>query len=204
MLAQAEHGSGGQLLFLTPSAKLMAEVEAELIRQEALLARKEQLASVLAKGCWFVLVEDIGEAIGIVEDFAPEHLTLVIKDARPWAKTVRNAGAVFIGNYTPVAAGDFIAGPSHVLPTGGAAKSFSGLTIDQFYRRTSLVEYPERSLFRVRQHIELLAELEQLDAHKESIAIRFADTKKTSDAMGSLPPPLDDDGDSDSGEKTSE
>ena len=88
----------------------------------------------------------MGEAIGLVEDFAPEHLTLAIKDARQWAETIKNAGAIFIGNYSPVAAGDFIAGPSHVLPTGGAAKAFSGLTIDQFFRRTSVVEYPERAL----------------------------------------------------------
>jgi histidinol dehydrogenase len=76
-----------------------------------------------------------------------------------------------------VAAGDFIAGPSHVLPTGGAAKSFSGLTVDQFFRRTSLVEYPERALFRVRPHIETLCGVEQLDAHARSISIRFEPEK---------------------------
>jgi histidinol dehydrogenase len=173
MLAQAEHGSGSQVLFLTPCPKLLAAVEVELAKQAPKLLRGKHLAEVLEQGCTLVLVEDVGEAIGIVEDFAPEHLTLVIKDARQWTAHIRNAGAIFIGNFSPVAAGDFIAGPSHVLPTGGAAKAFSGLTIDQFYRRTSVVEYPQRALHRVRPYIESFCGVEQLDAHARSVAIRF-------------------------------
>ena len=173
LLAQAEHGSGSQVLFLTPSAKLLAEVERELCVQVAKLARGKHLNDVLENGCTLVLVEDVGEAIGIVEDFAPEHLSLAIKDGHQWAAHIRNAGAIFIGNFSPVAAGDFIAGPSHVLPTGGAAKAFSGLTIDQFFRRTSIVEYPQRALHRVRPHIETFCGVEQLDAHARSVTIRF-------------------------------
>ena len=173
LLAQAEHGSGSQVLFLTPSAKLLAEVERELSGQATKLARGKHLGDVLENGCTLVLVEDVGEAIGIVEDFAPEHLSLAIKDGHQWAAHIRNAGAIFIGNFSPVAAGDFIAGPSHVLPTGGAAKAFSGLTIDQFFRRTSIVEYPQRALHRVRPHIETFCGVEQLDAHARSISIRF-------------------------------
>jgi histidinol dehydrogenase len=173
LLAQAEHGAGSQALFLTPSAKLLAEVERELSGQAAKLSRGKHLDGVLENGCTLVLVEDVGEAIGIVEDFAPEHLSLVIKDARQWAAHIRNTGAIFIGNFSPVAAGDFIAGPSHVLPTGGAAKAFSGLTIDQFFRRTSIVEYPQRALHRVRSHIETFCGVEQLDAHARSVSIRF-------------------------------
>jgi histidinol dehydrogenase len=173
LLAQAEHGAGSQVLFLTACPKLLAAVESELALQAPKLLRGKHLAEVLEKGCTLILVEDVGEAIGIVEDFAPEHLSLVIKDARQWAAHIRNAGAIFIGNFSPVAAGDFIAGPSHVLPTGGAAKAFSGLTIDQFYRRTSIVEYPQRALHRVRPHIESFCEVEQLDAHARSVTIRF-------------------------------
>lgn len=173
LLAQAEHGSGSQILFVTPSAKLLSAVESELGKQAPKLSRGKHLSGVLENGCTLVLVEDVGEAIGIVEDFAPEHLTLVIKDGHQWAAHVRNAGAIFIGNFSPVAAGDFIAGPSHVLPTGGAAKAFSGLTIDQFFRRTSIVEYPQRALHRARRHIEALCEVEELDAHARSISIRF-------------------------------
>jgi histidinol dehydrogenase len=178
MLAQAEHGSGSQVLFVTCCPKLLAAVEAELAKQAPKLLRGKHLYEVLEKGCILVLVEDVGEAIGIVEDFAPEHLSLVIKDARQWASHIRNAGAIFIGNFSPVAAGDFIAGPSHVLPTGGAAKAFSGLTIDQFYRRTSLVEYGQRALHRVRPHIETFCEVEQLDAHGRSVTIRFDEEEK--------------------------
>ncbi len=173
LLAQAEHGAGSQIVFFTSCPKLLSAVETELARQAPKLSRGKHLTEVLEKGCTLVLVEDIGEAIGLVEDFAPEHLSLIIKDARQWASHIRNIGAIFIGNYSPVAAGDFIAGPSHVLPTGGAAKAFSGLTIDQFFRRTSVVEYPQRSLHRVRPHIESLCGVEELDAHARSISIRF-------------------------------
>ena len=173
LLAQAEHGAGSQVLFVTCSAKLLTAVEAEIARQAPKLSRGKHLTDVLQNGCTLVLVEDVGEAISIVEDFAPEHLTLVIKDGHKWAAHIRNAGAIFIGNFSPVAAGDFIAGPSHVLPTGGAAKAFSGLTIDQFFRRTSIVEYPQRALHRVRAHIESFCEVEQLDAHARSVTIRF-------------------------------
>jgi histidinol dehydrogenase len=177
LLAQAEHGSGSQALLVTCCAKLLQAVEDELVAQIPKLSRGKHLATALENGCTLVLVEDVGEAIGIVEDFAPEHLSLVIKEGRQWASHVRNAGAIFIGNYSPVAAGDFIAGPSHVLPTGGAAKAFSGLTIDQFFRRTSLVEYPQRALHRVRAHIETFCEVEQLDAHARSVTIRFEGEK---------------------------
>jgi histidinol dehydrogenase len=178
LLAQAEHGSGSQVLFITPSAKLLGEVEAQLAAQWPQLSRGKHLAEVLESGCTLVLVEDVGEAIGLVEDFAPEHLSLIIADARQWSETIKNAGAIFIGNFSPVAAGDFIAGPSHVLPTGGAAKAFSGLTIDQFFRRTSVVEYPERALKRVEKHIAALCRVEKLDAHARSVGIRF-DKEKT-------------------------
>jgi histidinol dehydrogenase len=178
MLAQAEHGAGSQVLLVTSCPKLLAAVEAELTEQAPKLARGKHLNEVLEKGCILVLVEDVGEAIGIVEDYAPEHLSLVIKDAHQWSAHIRNAGAIFIGNHSPVAAGDFIAGPSHVLPTGGAAKAFSGLTIDQFFRRTSIVEYPQRALHRVRPHIESMCAVEQLDAHARSVAIRFDEEKK--------------------------
>ncbi len=178
LLAQAEHGAGSQVLFVTCCPKLLAAVESELSAQLPKLSRGKYLAEALEKGATLVLVEDVGEAIGIVEDFAPEHLSLVIKDARQWAAHIRNAGAIFIGNFSPVAAGDFISGPSHVLPTGGAAKAFSGLTIDQFFRRTSVVEYPQRALHRVRKHIETMCAVEQLDAHARSVSIRFDEEKK--------------------------
>jgi histidinol dehydrogenase len=178
LLAQAEHGHGSQVLLVTSCPKLLAAVEAELVQQAPKLSRGKHLYEVLERNCILILVEDVGEAIGLVEDFAPEHLSLVIKDAHQWSAHIRNAGAIFIGNFSPVAAGDFIAGPSHVLPTGGSGKAFSGLTIDQFFRRTSIVEYPQRALHRVRPHIETICGVEQLDAHARSVSIRFDEEKK--------------------------
>jgi histidinol dehydrogenase len=177
LLAQAEHGHGSQVLFVTASASLLAEVEAEIDRQLPLLQRGKHLAVALENGCTLVHVRELHDAIELVQNFAPEHLSLAIRDARNWAGVIRNAGAIFIGNFSPVAAGDFIAGPSHVLPTGGAAKAFSGLTIDQFYRRTSIIEYSERALLRVRPHIESFCAVEQLDAHARSVNIRFEEKK---------------------------
>ncbi len=112
------------MLLVTSCPKVLAAVEAELEAQVPKLSRGKHLADALEKGCILVLVEDVGEAIGIVEDYAPEHLSLVIKDAHQWSSHIRNAGAIFIGNYTPVAAGDFIAGPSHVLPPAARPRRF--------------------------------------------------------------------------------
>ena len=172
LLAQAEHGTGSQVLLVTTAPALLAAVETELARQVPLLSRGKHLAGVLQNGSTLVLVESIAQAVKLVESFAPEHLALFTKDARKLAQEIHNAGAIFIGNYSAVAAGDFIAGPSHVLPTGGAAKAFSGLTIDQFYRRTSVIEYSQKDLQRVRGHIETFCAVEQLDAHARSVSIR--------------------------------
>ena len=173
LLAQAEHGAGSQVLFLTPSPKLLAAVESEIEKQAPKLQRGKHLQGVLENGCTLVLTEDVGEAIGIVEDFAPEHLTLAIKDGRKWAETIRNAGAIFVGNYSPVAAGDFIAGPSHVLP-----HRRRGQGIFRPDHRPVLPPHQHRrvspaSLHRVRGHIETFCAVEQLDAHARSVTIRF-------------------------------
>jgi histidinol dehydrogenase len=108
-----------------------------------------------------------------VNDFAPEHLSLVVENAEELAKSIRTAGAIFLGNYSPVAAGDFVAGPSHELPTGGAGKSFAGLTVDQFQRRTSLVHYDKESLRKSVSIISEFSRVERLDAHGRSATIRF-------------------------------
>jgi histidinol dehydrogenase len=165
LLAQAEHGPGSQIVLLTPSEDLLSAVEEEMRVQLPKLSRQTHLVDVLARGSRFILTRDLAEALKLVDDYAPEHLALVVKNARSVAKAVRNAGAIFIGNFSPVAAGDFLAGPSHTLPTGGAAKSFPGLTVDQFYRRTSLVEYSAKTLEPVVQHIETFSAIEKLDAH---------------------------------------
>jgi histidinol dehydrogenase len=172
LLAQAEHGHGSEMLFLTPSASLLKKVLLEIEKQRPLLSRQQHLWPVLEKGSTLVLTRNLAEALALVEDYAPEHLSLVVKNARAVAKRIRNSGAIFLGNYSPVAAGDFLAGPSHTLPTGGAAKSFSGLTVDQFFKRTSVVEYTPSAIRKVTPSIEKLAALEKLDAHGKSAGLR--------------------------------
>ena len=137
------------------------------------LTRRTYLSEVLEKNAFLVLAKDEEQAIEIANEFAPEHLSLVTRHSEKMAEAIFTAGAIFIGNYSPVAAGDFLAGPSHELPTGGAAKSFSGLTVDQFQRRTSIVRYDKEALGKSVSIISQFSEIEQLDAHGKSVSIRF-------------------------------
>jgi len=172
LLAQAEHGAGSAAGFLTPSPGLLRKVEAELERQAADCERQAHLQPVLESGCFLLLTADMEQAVQIANAYAPEHLTLVTTDDDKWAEQISTSGAIFLGPYSPVAGGDFLAGPSHELPTGGAGKSFSGLTVDQFQRRTSIVRFTPRSLKKSIPHIEAFARLEGLDAHGKSATIR--------------------------------
>jgi histidinol dehydrogenase len=172
LLAQAEHGSGSQILFLTDSPHLLEAVTREIPLQADKLSRQKSLTEVLQHRAIFVLTKTIAQAVTLAEEFAPEHLAIFTKNARALAQGIRQAGAVFIGATSPVAAGDYLAGPSHTLPTGGAGKSFAGLTIDQFFKRVSLVEYGAAAIAKAAPLIAQLAELEQLDAHAASARIR--------------------------------
>jgi len=174
LLAQAEHGHHGSAGFITNSAKLLAVVEKEIGKQLETLSRKDYLAETLEESTWLVLVRSMKDAVALANDFAPEHLSLVAKDEEALARDIRTAGAIFLGGYSPVAAGDFLAGPSHELPTGGAGKSFPGLTVDQFQRRTSVVRLDKTSLKKSAPIIETFARIEGLDAHGRSVMIRFS------------------------------
>jgi histidinol dehydrogenase len=172
LLAQAEHGKGSSILFVTNSAKLLKTVDAEITKQLATLSRQEHLAGVLAESCALILVKSLKDAVTIANDFAPEHISVVTDDDKIAAQ-IQTAGAIFLGGYSPVAAGDFVAGPSHTLPTGGAGKSFPGLTVDMFQRRTSLVRLDAKSLKKSVPTIAQFSEVEGLDAHGRSATIRF-------------------------------
>jgi len=172
LLAQAEHGSHSRIVFFTPSDKLLAGVVAAIERQLPLLPRRNFLDAVLARNALFVRTRTLAEAVELAEAYAPEHLSLFVKNAPALAAKIRNAGAVFIGEYSPVSAGDYLAGPSHTLPTGGAGKSFAGLTIDQFYKRVSHVEYSKAAIRKAAPLIAALARLEQLEAHARSAEVR--------------------------------
>jgi histidinol dehydrogenase len=173
LLAQAEHGPGSVICVVSSNRSILEATKMELAKQMASLPRRKYLEEVVANRAYAVLVRDIAHAIRFANDFAPEHLSIATQD--PWsvAKQIRNAGAIFLGPYSPVVAGDFLAGPSHELPTGGAGKSFGGLTVDQFQRRTSVVSYSPEALQKSLPMLDKLSAAEHLEAHGRSARIRF-------------------------------
>lgn len=172
LLAQAEHGGDSVAGFVTSSAGLLKRVQAEIARQLKTLSRASYIEESLAKGGFAVLVKSVDEGVALCNAFAPEHLSLVVKDERRRLAEIRTAGAIYLGNQSPIAVGDFLAGPSHTLPTGGAGKSFSGLRADQFQRRTSIVKMDAAAVARSLPVVEEFARIEGLDAHGESVRIR--------------------------------
>lgn len=172
LLAQAEHGKDSQVLLATTSAALLDAVEQEVENQLSMLPRKAIAAESLRTGGTLVLVKDLEQGIALANAWAPEHLSLVVKNEKAVLPRITSSGAIFVGHYSPVAVGDFLAGPSHTLPTGGAGKSFPGLTVDQFQRRTSIVKLSAKALEKSAPLVELFAEIEGLAAHGRSATIR--------------------------------
>ncbi len=176
LLAQAEHGSGHERAWLvTPSAALLSAVQDEISRQLPKLSRREFIARALKNNGWLIQVRSVEAGIALVNQLAPEHCEVMTRQPGQTARRIVTAGAIFLGPFSPTVLGDYVAGPSHTLPTGGAGISFAGLTVDQFQRRTSVVEYSRASLRRSLQAVQKFAELEGLDAHGRSAAIRLED-----------------------------
>lgn len=175
MLSQAEHGTGHEkTLLVTTSSNLATAVQLELVKQAESIAHRAGVARVLNEGTLIVIVSTLDAGMEICNDFAPEHLELMVREPRNWLKNVRNAGAVFVGEWTPECAGDYVAGPSHVLPTGGTARMFSGLTVDDFRKRTSTIAFTRADLKDVLPVIEAFGRVEGLSAHARSARIRFS------------------------------
>jgi histidinol dehydrogenase len=172
MLSQAEHDPGSAIL-VTPSEELADAVAAELEKQVAALARADAARDALKNYSAIVLVADMDEAAEVVNQFAPEHLEIQVKNPEDALRNIRCAGAVFLGKYTPVAVGDYVAGPSHTLPTGGTARWASGLTANDFLRAMSVVEYDRQALAADAPDIYRMAETEGLSAHAESVRKRL-------------------------------
>jgi len=174
LLAQAEHGGDSAIAFVTNSEQLLADVEQEIARQAAELSRSVYLQQVLQENAVCLLVKDLATGADIVNAYAPEHLVLVVEPAQEEAllARIRTAGAIYAGTYSTVACGDFLAGPSHTLPTGGSGKSFSGIRADQFQRRTSIVRMSREAAERSLPHVQVFARVEGLDAHGRSLELR--------------------------------
>jgi histidinol dehydrogenase len=177
LLAQAEHGKGSQIVFVTDSAKLLDAVQREISVQLAELSRQQYLSGVLEKDATLVLVKSLGDAVAIANAYAPEHASVIARNQNALAAKIVTAGAIFLGGFSPVVAGDFFAGPSHTLPTGGSGKSFPGITADMFQRRTSIVQLDRLSLQKSLPAIQAFSGIEGLDAHGRSAEIRFASTR---------------------------
>ena len=174
LLAQAEHGGDSAMVLITTSESVLVNVSIAVAMQVVMLPRQVQLNAVLEKSARLILAKDLDHAIDLANRYAAEHVSLAFRDPRPIGDRITTAGAIFLGGLSPVAAGDFLAGPSHTLPTGGAGKSFSGLAVDQFQRRTSIIRYDADALRKSVDTIEKFSAIEGLDAHGRSAAIRFA------------------------------
>jgi histidinol dehydrogenase len=172
LIAQAEHDELAACMLVTDSEALVEAVDRELDRQVATTRHVERVRAALAGQSAHVLVEDIHAGLRIVEAWAPEHLEVLTKDAAAIAAKVRNAGAIFVGPYTPVSLGDYLAGSNHVLPTGGTARFSGGLSVQSFLRSVHLVEYSEEALAEVAPYVDALGGAEDLAAHVAAVRVR--------------------------------
>lgn len=173
MLSQAEHDPLSMAVLITTDRRLAGAVREQLHTQLADLPRREIAAASLTGYGAIVLARDIEEALDLANRFAPEHLELVVRDPFRWLGRVVSAGAVFIGPHAPEPLGDYLAGPSHVLPTGGTARFYSPLGVDTFLKRTSILSCSREALQEMAPHIIRLARVEGLDAHARAIEVRI-------------------------------
>ena len=173
LLSQAEHDERASSILITPSPALVDAVKTEIDKQINCLGRKEICRQSLQNHGLMILVNDLEQAIDFANQIGPEHLELALKDPFPWLGKVRNAGSIFLGYYTPEPVGDYIAGPNHVLPTGGTARFFSALGVDDFIKRSGISFYSQKCLKEMGEKAILLARIEGLEAHAKSIEHRL-------------------------------
>lgn len=173
LLSQAEHDEMASAILITTSQKLAEEVSAEIDQFVAKLSRKEIIQKSLDNYGYILVAENLDEAIDTVNAIASEHMEIVTADPFHVMTKIRNAGAIFIGEYSSEPLGDYFAGPNHVLPTNGTAKFFSALSVDDFIKKSSVISYSREALEKVHKDIEQFAECEKLTAHANSIRVRF-------------------------------
>ena len=173
LLSQAEHDEMASAILITTSPKLAEEVSAEIDQFVAELSRKEIIQKSLDNFGYILVADNMEEAIDTVNAIASEHMEIVTADPFHVMTKIRNAGAIFIGEYSSEPLGDYFAGPNHVLPTNGTAKFFSALSVDDFIKKSSIISYSQEALEKVHKDIEQFAECEKLTAHANSIRVRF-------------------------------
>ncbi|WP_195965305.1 histidinol dehydrogenase [Roseburia faecis] len=173
LLSQAEHDEMASAILITTSQKLAEEVSAEIDQFVTELSRKEIIQKSLDNYGYILVADNMEEAIDTVNAIASEHMEIVTADPFHVMTKIRNAGAIFIGEYSSEPLGDYFAGPNHVLPTNGTAKFFSALSVDDFIKKSSIISYSREALEKVHKDIEQFAECEKLTAHANSIRVRF-------------------------------
>ncbi|MBN1930764.1 MAG: histidinol dehydrogenase [Desulfobacterales bacterium] len=173
LLSQAEHDPLSSSIFISTSKETAKAVASAIDKQVQKLSRKDIAAKSLSNYGAIINVADIGSAIKLADRIAPEHLELQVKDPFEYIGQIHNAGAIFIGDYTPEPVGDYIAGPNHVLPTAGTARFASALSVDHFIKKTSLIHYSAHTFREEAEDIIRLAEIEGLDAHANAVKIRL-------------------------------
>lgn len=176
LLSQAEHDVLSASILVTPSEELAQAVRKEMENQAALLTRKDILDKSLVNYGAAIIVNDLDEAIDVANRIAPEHLELCIEEPFDRLAYVKNAGAIFMGHWSPEPLGDYFAGPDHVLPTGGTARFFSPLNVDDYMKKSSVISYTRQALKKVSNDVIRFAEYESLDGHANAIRVRFDDS----------------------------
>lgn len=180
LISQAEHDTIAAAVLVTTSEELSREVQSELARQLVSAKHGERIRTALSGvQSAIVLVDSLEQGVDVVNAYAAEHLELMVKDPRSIASAIRNAGAVFLGRFTPVSLGDYSAGSNHVLPTGGCACHSSGLSVQSFLRGVSFIEYDEIALRNIAENVITLAQAEDLPAHGAAISIRLTNLQES-------------------------
>lgn len=174
LLSQAEHDEEAVPILVTPSEALAKATLDELEKQKKQLKRTAIIEESLNNKCCLIVSRSLGEALDLANRIAPEHLELAVENPQECSKRIKNAGAIFLGHYTPEAIGDYLAGPNHVLPTSGTARFSSPLGVYDFVKRTSLITYSPEALVQAGKACRTLAEMENLDAHARAVQIRIS------------------------------
>lgn len=173
LLSQAEHDELASAVLVTTDEKIAHAIAKEIKRQTEYLSRKDIIEASLNKYGAIVIVDTLEEAVAISNDIAPEHLEICTKDPFTVMPMIKNAGAIFLGDYSPEPLGDYMAGPNHVLPTNGTAKFFSPLSVDDFIKKSSIISFDEKALYGLQEDIVTFADAEFLTAHANAIKVRF-------------------------------
>jgi histidinol dehydrogenase len=174
LLSQAEHGNDSQAILVTTCETIATETKVEIDRQLAVIPRKH-IAIIALQNSKIFLVKTVKEGIDLINEYAPEHLIIACKNDEEIAEKIVNAGSVFLGNYSPESVGDYASGTNHTLPTNGYAKAYSGVSVDSFVKKITFQKLSKEGLQAIGRTVELMAENEGLDAHRNAVAIRITD-----------------------------